>query len=410
MQRTLSRKYISSERPNLFEPNDYISMVVTFSGRISQEEVALAVKKAYENNEVTRSKIVLTPDGTAYYETLEESGCKIFFEKRNFQEILKENVKKPFDLKDGELIRTFIIQDEKQITVFFMAHHLAGDGMSMLYFIEDIVHALDGKKLTYKPMILMNRAFLEQKAKLPVLVKLLLQKTNQKWKKKRKNFTWEDYERIHRTYWKNHSSELVIKSYPLDSIKSVCPEGVSLNSYLTAMLAKEFSESRVIGIPVSIREQNCSMSNQTSGIAVTYQYNQKLSLEKNAVKIQKRIRRRIKSNTLKYFVLLLMERLHPSLTDAVLLYTHGCFQDKLARRMSEILGYTGMKGRDLGITNLMQIQIPKEYPNFKIEDMLFIPPKVSYTKQVVGIATYGETLHMVHHSMELGEKDNGIEK
>ena len=42
--------------------------------KVKKEEVETAVKKAYENNEVTMSKIVLRPDGTAYYKILEESG------------------------------------------------------------------------------------------------------------------------------------------------------------------------------------------------------------------------------------------------------------------------------------------------------------------------------------------------
>ena len=133
------KKYIRSERANLFEPNDYITMVVTFSGKLTQNEAAQAVKQAYANNEASMSKIVLKEDGSAYYEKLLESGCKVFFDSRNWREILKENEKCPFDLKNGELIRTFIIKEEQGMTLLLMAHHLAGDGMSMLYFIEDIL-------------------------------------------------------------------------------------------------------------------------------------------------------------------------------------------------------------------------------------------------------------------------------
>ena len=67
MQETVkSKKAIRSERPNLFEPNDYISMVVTLSGELTKENLEEAVKMAYANNESTMSKIVLEPDGTAY--------------------------------------------------------------------------------------------------------------------------------------------------------------------------------------------------------------------------------------------------------------------------------------------------------------------------------------------------------
>ncbi len=47
----------------------------------------------------------------------------------------------------------------------------------------------------------------------------------------------------------------------------------------------------------------------------------------------------------------------------------------------------------------MKIDIPAEQERFQIKDIVFIPPKVSYTKKVVGVVTYGEHLHIVYHLM-----------
>ena len=86
-----NRNYITSERPNLFEPNVYISMVVTFSSTVSQKELEQAVKAACAHNEAAMSKIVLEGSGEAYYETMEQSGCKVFLEQRDWKELLKES-------------------------------------------------------------------------------------------------------------------------------------------------------------------------------------------------------------------------------------------------------------------------------------------------------------------------------
>ena len=51
-----------------------------------------------------------------------------------------------------------------------------------------------------------------------------------------------------------------------------------------------------------------------------------------------------------YFILLVMERLCPSLIDAVLLQSHGCYQDKLTEKMAKVMGYIGDGGIDLGVT------------------------------------------------------------
>ena len=41
------KKYIRSDRANLFEPNVYISMIVKLSGDLRNEEIEKAVYKAY---------------------------------------------------------------------------------------------------------------------------------------------------------------------------------------------------------------------------------------------------------------------------------------------------------------------------------------------------------------------------
>lgn len=67
------KKYIISERPNLSEPNVYISTIVKIEGDIAVDKVAKAVQTAYTSNESTMSKIVLEENGSAYYERLNES-------------------------------------------------------------------------------------------------------------------------------------------------------------------------------------------------------------------------------------------------------------------------------------------------------------------------------------------------
>lgn len=66
------KKYIRSERANLFEPNVYISMIVKLSGDLSIKEIEQAVYKAYEANEATMSKIMLEENGDAMQKKLLE--------------------------------------------------------------------------------------------------------------------------------------------------------------------------------------------------------------------------------------------------------------------------------------------------------------------------------------------------
>ena len=156
------KKYIRSERANLFEPNVYISMVVKLSGNISENDIQCAVKEAYKANEATMSKIVLEDSGDAYYEKMDNSGCKFSSETKPWQELLKLSEKRPFALCDGELVRTFLTEEDGQRILFIHAHHLAGDGKSILVLLKDIVDCLAGRQLVYKPMTSVDRNFLEK--------------------------------------------------------------------------------------------------------------------------------------------------------------------------------------------------------------------------------------------------------
>lgn len=393
------KKYIRSERANLFEPNVYISMIVKLSGEISKEEIQHAVEKAYEANEATMSRIVLEDNGDAYYEKMESSGCKFFVDNRPWQELLNRSEKNPFAINEGELIRTFLTKEDRYIVLFIHAHHLVGDGKSILILINDIANCLAGKQLTYKPMVLMESNFLKKKAKLMLAIRLALKRGNRKWRKIGRNFTWDDYYAVHKKYWEDHSSEIDVKTYDINKLKLQCKNDVTLNSYMIAKLLSEHPECKVVGIPVSIREEDRGMSNQTSGIAIKYRYNQNVTFEVNLDKIHKIIYKKINNKNMKYFILLFMEQLCPSLIDAILLQTHGCYQNKLSEKMARIMGYIGDGGRDLGVTNLNRIDIPKESSNYEIEDIVFIPPKVSYAKNVVGISTYKDLLTVSYHTI-----------
>lgn len=393
------KKYIRSERANLFEPNVYISMIVKLSGDLQSEEIEQAVYKAYEANEATMSKIVLEENGDAFYEKMEVCGCKFFLDSRSWKELLYQSEKRPFALNEGELVRTFLTEENKQLILFIHAHHLVGDGQSILILLNDIVNSLNKQSLTYKSMISVERNFLEKRAKLVIGTKLYIKWLNQKWQKKARAFTWDDYYAIHRKYWNEYVSEIEWKTYNMKELKARCPKGITINSYIITELLKKHPECEVVGIPVSIRE-DVGMSNQTSGIAIKYKYNYKWAFEVNADRVHAAIYKKLKNRNMTYFILLFMERLCPSVIDAVLLQSHGCYQNKLTEKMAKVMGYTGDGGRDLGVTNLNKIDIPNVHERFTIKDIIFVPPKVSYAKNVVGISTYEGVLTVCHHKMK----------
>lgn len=69
-------KEIVTERPDLFEPNVYITMCVELAEKIDPCQLRAAIEQAYKANEAAMSKIVLE-QGVAYYEKQSVSGCSV---------------------------------------------------------------------------------------------------------------------------------------------------------------------------------------------------------------------------------------------------------------------------------------------------------------------------------------------
>lgn len=389
---------IITERPNLFEPNVSITMCVEVTGNPCPHKLAAAVSEAYKTNEATMSRIVLE-QGVAFYEKLAVSGCKVEITDKSWLELVRENEKLPFAIEKGELIRTFILPSEADTRILIMAHHLAGDGKSILYFIKDIMNALEQMPLTYKPLSLLQRNSFPETG-LSVPAKLYARYCNRKWKPH--FFTWQDYYNLHNKYWESFSSDIEYKTLSIAETEQIIEEakqiGCSVNSYLVTMLLQKYQKKCEVGIPVSIREdKNEAMSNLVSGIRIRYQFDTQKSFAENARQVHKRIKKALQQK--RWFVLQFLASLPATLLDAVLLTTYGCYSDRLAERTAKVMSYTGTKKRDLGVTNLAVPDIPVLYGKHQIKNIIFVPPAVSYAHNIIGIITVQGQMTISFHKM-----------
>lgn len=390
---------IITERPNLFEPNVYITVCVEVTGKVCPQKLAAAVKQAFEANEATISRIVLE-HGFAYYEKLPASCCKIEIENenKNWIELVKQNEKIPFAIDKGELVRVFMIPLKDETQIMIMAHHLAGDGKSIIYFVKDIMNALSGIPLTYKPLTLLGRN-LPQKG-LSVSAKLYANYCKHKWNNR--FFAWQDYYDLHNTYWKTASSDIQYKTLSAEETQRIIDNakkiGCSVNSYLVTLFLQKYEKRCEVGIPVSIRQgKNEAMSNLTSGIRINYKYNTEKTFDENAMQVHKRITRALERN--KIFVLQFLAELPLTLIDAVLLNTYHLCGDSLAEKTAKVMEYCGKNKRELGVTNLTLLDIPISYGNYEIENIIFVPPAVSYCQNVIGVSTINGRMTISYHNM-----------
>ncbi len=69
------------------------------------------------------------------------------------------------------------------------------------------------------------------------------------------------------------------------------------------------------------------------------------------------------------------------------------------------MGYTNAKKRDLGVTNLTVIDIPAVYENVQIKGLIFMPPNVSYSNNIIGVSTFDGNITLTYHGIDKGIKE-----
>lgn len=141
------------------------------------------------------------------------------------------------------------------------------------------------------------------------------------------------------------------------------------------------------------------MGNQATGISVQYKYDSSRDLLTNAIAINKAMGLRLHNQKLKYFILHFMAKLSPTLVDAVNLEHAKYFTSKTSHKLAQVLGY-GEKTKDWSITNLTVIDIPVDYGTYHVEELVFIPPVISYGKNVIGMVTVNGRLYVSKHYYE----------
>lgn len=407
------KNIIRSERVNLFEPNAYIQFLVRITGKPNIEELMEAVKSAFRANEATMCKVVLEADGTAFYKKMSVSGCRVSVTDKDWLTVSHENERLPFQIGEGELVRVFICTSDEEIRLLIMAHHLVGDGKSVTYLLEDIMRALSGEKLVYKELCLLTDESFPKKAKLPRYFKWYANGFNRKWKRSGCVFSWEDYKKIHESYWKDRSSQIVYESFSKEKVETLKQRarsiGVSVNSYIATAFLRADTNNHCIGMAVDARDNhNRSVSNQATGISADYTYSEKISFAENARSLHQKIHQKLDRPVMRYFILQFMALFEPTLIDSILLYTHQLYENKTAQKLAKVLGYKGGNTRELGITNLTRLDIPDEYGRYAIRDVLFIPPVVSYAKHIIGVVTMEDGMRISYHYMS--SEDDAAER
>ena len=433
----MNRVYSETERQDLFDVSIVIAMRFHISGNVTESAIRIAFENAVRSHEILSTKVVIDAEGKAYYEKPEKensankltdsdsasSSNKIFFEVNDWQSIIHREEKKRFKIEEGEFIRGFIYEsgsDEsgEGASILFMMHHLGGDGKSLVYFIETFMKCLaeEGTKdvlemRTIPAGDISDKALKDRVGPLALVPKIY----NKKWLKEmdskeeagknaKRVFTFSDLDEAYDEYWKDRESEIkeyVIAPETMTNVLEKCKEWkIGFTAYFTTAFLRRMARKLDVGYAVDAREDgNKSMGNQATGISIKYAYNYDKSFRKNAEKVQSLMSNKLEDDGARYFILPFMAAFEPTLVDAINLEHAGAFRSKTSKSLANMLGY-GKKTKDLSITNLTKLDIPDTYGSLKLDYFSFIPPVVSYGRNIIGLSTLGDCTVLTIHRIK----------
>ncbi len=392
---------INIDRTHLFSPNINVTVLVTISGEIKPEELTRAIWEAVKSNGILSCRIELKENGDAFYSVLDEPVFNIQILNESVPVIIKAQERIPFELEKGEMVRFFILPGSQEVKLLIMAHHLAGDGLSLAILTEDIMAALSGSGTVHKPLRLLLREDLPKKSSLNALMHLMAKELNSKWSKSGRVFTFEDYRRMFSKYWENRETVTYSQALASDFLELMKKKSrdykVTLNSTITTALLRAEGKKSDVGIAVNIRKDgNRTMGNYASGISIICCYKEKLDFWTNAQRVHKLIYKKLNSNRKKFFLLQFLGQLDGSLTDSAYFSAYEDYGNKTAVMIKNMFGY-GNRPKNLSITNLTRLDINLNYGRFTLTDFIFIPPVAPNAKHMFGMVSLGGKLNLVMH-------------
>lgn len=404
---------INKERTWVFSLVNQIAIKVDIKGNIAEEQLRKAIRDTVFQYEMFHQKIVLEHNGDAYYENTKFYEPVIIPMEMDWKDEVKQQEKVPFSIERGELIRFFFKMTQTGATILIIAHHIAGDGISFAYLVQDIMRSLSAIKIEHKKLKLLNMDELPKEARLRAPITWLLKYMNRKWKQTGRKFDFNDYGTIYNKYWDNR--ETLIYTCYLDediynSISRYSKENqITVNTIITTALVRASGELCDVGMAASIREKGYTgMGNYATGISIKYQYNEEHSFKQNAEMIQKLIYDKLNHAAKKYFLLQFMGNVEPTLIDAIYFNACGDYNNKTAATFSKMFGYSG-NPKGISITNLTKLPIETKFGNYEMTDFAFVPPLVMNAKRIIGAATFGDKMILTLHIKKDTEAEKHLE-
>jgi len=407
------RKVTSAERFFTRSPFSIVTMVARIKGTVSEDMLKNAVAKVQQQHALLRVRIKDDNDHIQWFtsEGVKEIPIETFPRKseNDWIKIQAEASKIPYEFETHPAIRFILVQSPDVSELIILCHHIICDGMSLAYLARDLMvylgdPAREVEVLPAPPAISLDN--LPGDVSQSGLVKIVINRMNQKWAEESVFFDHEDYKILTQTYWNNFNHEffsIELSEAETSALVARCrEENVTVNSALTAAFAgaqsfvegdKPYHAALAVGVSLRDRIPNPAgegMGYYAGAIQLKFKYNKKKSFWENARKFHKSFQSKY-TNKVLFSDILNWLYLEPTIFEAMNFKKLGGLVPSDSTRYEKLSAFSKKEDvvlkllqRDkiesletkhwgVAVTNLGRLDFPKTYGTLELDRLMMQP-------------------------------------
>jgi NRPS condensation-like uncharacterized protein len=396
----------------LRSPNINVCFRIKIAGNIAIKEFETAINNICKKHPLLNCSIKIDNEHNAWF--VQNTGhIDIEYYKSeempDWQDWYKKVDSIPFDLLHGPLVKICVIVDNNnQMEIIILGHHIIGDGIGYLNLTKDILLTLDNKLDIVPQIPPINNKF-KKGGKLGFLSKLYARKLNKEWKKNRINFSEDDYIMFFEQYRTRFVPQRYINAITETNLKKLIEKckinKVTVNELITTAfsiamieLSGNCSNKEIrLGVAANTRNElltnpyNC-MGNYVTGISAHIQYFPEKDFMSNAKNIAAILRKQLTNFKTRHLLVNFLSEFDADLVESIMFASYGNHQLPISKKIGELIG-EGLDKKGLGISNLGRHEF-NNYDTFRLIDMQFIGPVFPANLLSVSIITVNNKLNI----------------
>lgn len=394
---------IDVDRQFIFNPAVCVMLRAELIGSIPIDSLEHAIKNTTKKYELLNSKILEDECGNFYFAPIESPLTPQIIIENAFQtteEFIQTYEKQFFDLDRGDLIKFIIQRKPHSLLLSICLHHLAGDGKSALYLLEDILlnlemqiesNVLSNSSINSIPIHVFSKKYLHTLCAQSNIPLPFAKNINKRWEKENFVPNLADKNKLFYEYWKNAQTFSISKIIPAQETKYFCylckKNKVTVNSTLITMIVKKLRVLKNFLVAMDFRNEEYSgYGNYSVASRISLYYQQDQSFWENAIRIHKLLKKSYLDKKTLSQQLLFNTYFESSLLNSAFLQKENLIDNEVVKDYINSIG--SLKEHiPLVISNIGINPIKEKYSTFEIQELSFVSPIFMQLDCNIGIIT-----------------------